>query len=73
MYEFCSRGSLYKFIRNPDAIFNEQVRVLFAIDIANGLGYLHERKLPHGRLNLHNCVIDQLWKLKLTGKWYIHM
>lgn len=67
MYEYCSHGSLYNVLRNPNIVFDKQFRVLFATDIIKGLMYLHSHKMTHGRLSSENCVIGNLWKLKLTG------
>jgi hypothetical protein len=36
------------------------------MDAAKGLAFLHSKKIPHGRLTSHNCVIDHQWNLKLT-------
>ncbi|XP_019848885.1 PREDICTED: receptor-type guanylate cyclase gcy-22-like [Amphimedon queenslandica] len=66
MHEYCSHGSLYEVLRNPNIVFDKQFRVLFATDIIKGLTYLHSHKLTHGRLSSVTCVIGNLWKLKLT-------
>ena len=68
MYEYCTRGTLYGLLINPHICFNKSFRQSFAIDCSKGLAYLHGRKTIHGRLTSNNCVIDQHWNLKLTGK-----
>lgn len=43
-------------------------RFSFAMDILNGLSYIHSRSLIHGRLNSSNCLVDQRLTIKITGK-----
>lgn len=38
------------------------------MDILDGLSYLHNRHVIHGRLNSSNCLVDQRLTIKLTGK-----
>ncbi len=37
------------------------------MDAANGMGYLHTKKLVHGHLDSEKCVIDEQWRLKILG------
>ena len=39
----------------------------FAMDILNGVSYLHSRHLIHGRLTSSNCLVDQRLTIKITG------
>lgn len=66
MYEYCHRGSLLTVLCNPHITFNQPFRMSFAMDAAKGLGYLHNKKVVHGRLTSSNCLVDQHWNLKLT-------
>lgn len=43
-------------------------RLSFATDIARGMSYLHQHKVFHGRLHSRNCVIDDRWVCKISGK-----
>lgn len=40
----------------------------FATDIARGMAYLHQHKIFHGRLHSRNCVVDDRWVCKISGK-----
>jgi serine/threonine protein kinase len=46
-------------------------RFSFAMDILNGLSYIHSRHLIHGRLNSSNCVVDQRLTIKITGQLFV--
>ncbi|CAH8299883.1 unnamed protein product, partial [Schistosoma turkestanicum] len=38
----------------------------FLTGLANGLSYLHNYQIVHGRLNSSNCVISDKWTCKIT-------
>lgn len=48
-----------------------EFRFSFAMDILDGLSYLHSRHIIHGRLNSSNCLVDQRLTIKLTGKFVL--
>lgn len=49
-------------------VFLLPCRLSFATDIARGMSYLHQHKMFHGRLHSRNCVIDDRWVCKISGK-----
>ena len=55
-----------------DIPLNWGFRFSFAMDIARGMSYLHSKRLYHGRLFSSNCVIDDRWVVKITGKRLIN-
>lgn len=42
-----------------------------ALDIANGMGFLHGQGMIHGMLSPECCCIDQRWNVKITD-WEHH-
>uniref|UniRef100_A0A4W6F9Z9 Guanylate cyclase n=1 Tax=Lates calcarifer TaxID=8187 RepID=A0A4W6F9Z9_LATCA len=66
--EHCPKGSLSDVLLNDDIPINWGFRLSFATDIARGMSYLHQHKMFHGRLHTRNCVIDDRWVCKISGK-----
>jgi len=67
--EYCPKGSLNDVLQNDDIPLNWGFRFSFATDIAGGMAYLHSKRVYHGRLTSSNCVIDDRWTVKITGRW----
>jgi len=66
--EYCPKGSLNDVLQNDDIPLNWGFRFSFATDIAGGMAYLHSKRVYHGRLTSSNCVIDDRWAVKITGR-----
>lgn len=66
--EYCPKGSLNDVLQNDEIPLNWGFRFSFARDIARAMAYLHQRKIYHGHLKSSNCIIDDRWVLKITGK-----
>ncbi|XP_001509130.2 atrial natriuretic peptide receptor 1-like [Ornithorhynchus anatinus] len=64
--EYCPKGSLNDVLLNEDIPLNWGFRFSFATDIAQGMAYLHQHKMYHGRLKSNNCVIDDRWVCKIS-------
>ncbi|CAF3206506.1 unnamed protein product [Rotaria socialis] len=64
--EYMPKGSLRDVLQNDKIPITWPFRFSFAIDILNGLSYIHSRHLIHGRLNSSNCVVDQRLTIKIT-------
>ncbi|CAF1038615.1 unnamed protein product [Rotaria sordida] len=64
--EYMPKGSLRDVLQNDKIPITWAFRFSFAIDILNGLSYIHSRHLIHGRLNSSNCVVDQRLTIKIT-------
>ncbi|CAF4298169.1 unnamed protein product, partial [Rotaria sp. Silwood2] len=64
--EYMPKGSLRDVLQNDKIPITWSFRFSFAIDILNGLSYIHSRHLIHGRLNSSNCVVDQRLTIKIT-------
>ena len=72
MIKFRLHGHLGKVDREKfDEERDFEYRFSFAMDILNGLSYIHSRHLIHGRLNSSNCVVDQRLTIKITGKTFV--
>ncbi|XP_077777759.1 atrial natriuretic peptide receptor 1-like [Podarcis muralis] len=64
--EYCPKGSLTDVLLNEDIPLNWGFRLSFATDIAQGMAYLHQHRIYHGRLKSTNCVIDDRWVCKIS-------
>ncbi|XP_062984801.1 atrial natriuretic peptide receptor 2-like [Elgaria multicarinata webbii] len=64
--EYCPKGSLNDVLLNEDIPLNWGFRLSFATDIAQGMAYLHQHRIYHGRLKSRNCVIDDRWVCKIS-------
>ncbi|CAH8607866.1 unnamed protein product [Schistosoma margrebowiei] len=64
--EFCDRGSLCYVLRRDSIPLSWSLRIGFLTGLANGLAYLHNCQIVHGRLNSLNCVINDKWICKIT-------
>ena len=69
LMEYCPKGALADVLLNDEIPLTWSFRFSFAADIANGMDYLHNHGLIHGRLSSSNCVVDDRWSVKITGKW----
>ncbi|XP_053384831.1 atrial natriuretic peptide receptor 1-like [Mercenaria mercenaria] len=67
VWEYCSKGSLQDVIENDDIHLDTMFKLSLALDICQGLEYLHKSAIRHhGNLRSSNCVIDNRWVCKLT-------
>uniref|UniRef100_A0A8C5I4T1 Guanylate cyclase n=1 Tax=Gouania willdenowi TaxID=441366 RepID=A0A8C5I4T1_GOUWI len=66
--EHCPKGSLSDVLLNEDIPINWGFRLSFATDITRGMSYLHQHRIFHGRLHSRNCVVDDRWVCKISGK-----
>jgi serine/threonine protein kinase len=64
--EFCSRGTLSRFIRKGTVQFNEQNIASVVKEILNGLDYLHnERVIVHNDIKPDNILVDDQYEIKI--------
>jgi atrial natriuretic peptide receptor B len=72
-YEFCPKGSLYDILKNENVPLNWAFRFSFALDIAKGMSYLHNKRASHGYLTSKNCLVDDRWTVKITDFGLSHL
>lgn len=70
--EYCPKGSLNDVLQNEDIPLNWGFRFSFSKDVACGVTFLHHKKIHHNQLTSSNCVIDDRWTIKITGKYMHH-
>lgn len=65
--EFCTRGSIFRLLQRPPRELTEQRRMMFAVDVAKGMLYLHKRNPPvvHRDLKTPNLLVDKDWTVKV--------
>ncbi|KAI8138398.1 hypothetical protein BJV82DRAFT_631365 [Fennellomyces sp. T-0311] len=65
--EYCSKGTLYDVLKNPDLDLTWIFRFSLINDLIEGLEFLHRSKfLFHGCLTSQACVVTGRWELKIT-------
>ncbi len=63
--EFLVKGSLYDLLRSNDPL-SFGLRYKIALDIANGLSFLHSREMVHCDLKSLNVLLDDRYRAKLA-------
>ncbi|EGG22512.1 RGS domain-containing protein [Cavenderia fasciculata] len=63
--EFCSRGSLTEYLKNPNSPLDLNTQLNFALDIAHGMRYLHSMSVIHRDLKSMNILLTENGKLKI--------
>jgi serine/threonine protein kinase len=66
--EYMPMGSLFDVLQNDDVALAWDAKTRFAVDIARGMTYLHERKptLLHGDLKSLNVLVDKAMNSKVS-------
>ncbi|PWA85921.1 PAS domain-containing protein tyrosine kinase family protein [Artemisia annua] len=66
--EFLPRGSLFQLLRQNTAKLDWRRQLHIAIDIANGMNYLHHFQPPiiHRDLKSSNVLVDKNWTVKFS-------
>ena len=67
LHEYCSRGTLEDVLSNTELELDWVFKLSFALDAAEGMSYLHSRKIVHGRLSTTTCTVNEQWTLKIKG------
>lgn len=57
--EFMSRGSLYDFLHKQKGVFKLASLLKVAIDVSNGMNYLHQNNIIHRDLKTANLLMDE--------------
>ena len=64
--EYCAGGSLGRILHSPKAqSLTSQVRVKWAVTVAEGMAYLHSLNIVHRDLNSNNVLIDKKGNAKV--------
>ncbi|KAG6668738.1 serine/threonine receptor-like kinase NFP [Carya illinoinensis] len=71
VYEYVENGSLYSWLHgNKDEKLNWKTRLRIAIDVANGLQYIHEHTRPrvvHKDIKTSNILLDTNMRAKIAN------
>ena len=68
--EYCSKGQLTELIQNDKFNLTNELKLSLAIDIAQGMAYLHSKNMIHGSLKSSVCLIDSKWTVKICDWEY---
>ncbi|XP_077512569.1 tyrosine-protein kinase RYK-like [Amblyomma americanum] len=66
IYPYMNAGNLKRFLRQSDQVLVTQDLVDIAIQVAEGLQYLHKRGFVHRDVGTRNCVVDDRLHVKVT-------
>lgn len=64
--EYCSRGDLRNFLKQPNTVISWKTRMTMAMDIARGMAYLHSKNIVFRDLKCKNFLLDQHHRIKIT-------
>jgi serine/threonine protein kinase len=64
--EFYSNGDLSQLLQRPDYCYNVAWALQLAIDLANGLSYLHAAGMMHRDMKLENILLSDQWRAGIT-------
>jgi serine/threonine protein kinase len=65
--EFMDKGNLRSVINTEHAIMSWSSKLTIAVDVCEGMRFLHQSKLAHGSLSSENVLVDGYGRAKLTG------
>lgn len=63
--EYCGKGQLIDLIQNEKFDMTKELQLSLALDIAQGMTYLHSKNIIHGHLSSSTCLIDSKWTVKV--------
>ena len=65
--EYMEKGNLRNVLNKEHQLMSWSSKLAIAVDIAEGMQFLHESNIVHGSLNSSNVLIDSFGRAKLTG------
>ncbi len=68
--EHPEKGSLVDILQSTKYNLGENWKFSIALDLANGMDYLHKRGVVHGNLTSDACVLDARWSAKVMDWEY---
>ena len=68
--EYCIKGSLGDILQNDRYNLDNNFKYCIAMDIAEGVLFLHNHGIIHGQLSSSTCNIDARWNVKITDWQY---
>ncbi|XP_062591698.1 guanylate cyclase 2G-like [Saccostrea cucullata] len=66
--EFCRKGCLADLLQDNRITMTNDFKLALALDICQGMLFLHTQHFIHGNLKSHVCFVDNKWTVKV-GDW----
>ncbi|XP_062591697.1 atrial natriuretic peptide receptor 2-like [Saccostrea cucullata] len=66
--EYCRKGSLADVLQDNKITMTADFKMALALDICQGMNYLHHHHVTHGNLKARVCFVDCKWTVKV-GDW----
>ncbi len=64
--ELCTKGRLRDVLRSNRYNLDDNFKYSMSCDIAEGMIYLHDKRIIHGNLSTMTCWIDSRWNVKIS-------
>ena len=64
--DYCPKGTLSDVVQNDKYRIDDNIKFSLAMDITNGMVFLHSHGIIHGNLTSENCFVDQRWNVKVA-------
>jgi serine/threonine protein kinase len=71
--DFCEKGSLADILHDNKLNLGNDLKRALAIDVAQGMWYLHSREIIHGNLTSAVCLIDSKWTIKISDWEFVSL
>ena len=66
--EFCRKGCLADLLQDNKITMTNDFKLALALDVCQGMLFLHAHHFVHGSLKTHVCFVDNKWTVKV-GDW----
>lgn len=66
--EYCRKGSLAEVLQDNKITMTADFKLALALDVCQGMCFLHHQNIVHGNLKACVCFVDAKWTVKV-GDW----
>lgn len=65
MTEYCPNGDLKRYLKKRSGLLNESVILDIFVQVCEGLGYLHQKRILHRDIKTANIFFDEDFKVRI--------